>query len=296
VDKEAYETFLLLDRKWAAATVQANWRRMALLAEEGFDWGAFTVDKARAHLAMYVRTNRGPHAYNLALRTIKAYADFLDVDARRLKAQPVPRSQYKFLSPLQIQSVLSYRHDKPAVERFRRAFSLWQLKSAMRIGEAAGMQVRDLDQATSPRRFYVRRPSKRGMQRWLPLESWVLSPKRAMGAYLAHHPQTDPTQPLWLCMWDERGRPADPEPFTKDGLARTLDHMTEELGFRLNSTITRHTRATELRRMGWDLLGIQYYLGHSSVKSTQVYAGMTPDDLQRLMRNRGSRDPFQTES
>ena len=73
-----------------------------------------------------------------------------------------------------------------------------------------------------------------------------------------------------------------------------LRDMGRSLGLpTLNFNMTRHTRATELRQQGWDLLLIREYLGHSSVKSTEVYAAVLPTDVQAMMRRRPGRDPFQ---
>lgn len=292
----AFAAYLRLDRKWAPETVKQTPGRMALLASRGLDWSTFSVDNARLFLSEYHKHTESIHAFNLAVRTIKAYAEWKDLDARKIRAHKAPRSHYKYLSTAQDAHLLAYRHQNPRIETFRRALTLWGRKSAMRVGEVHGMQIRDLDRSMRPGRFFVRKPSKRGLQRWLPVETWVLSPKRAVGAYLSHLPKhLDEIAPLWQCMWDEQGHPSEPVPFTKAGLARTMDHVTEDLGFRVNFTITRHSRATELRRMGWDLFAVQHYLGHADISSTQVYAGVSPDDLHRLMSTRGTKDPFGAE-
>lgn len=294
----AFAAYLRLDRKWAAETLKQTPGRMQLLASRGLDWSTFSVDNARLFLADYHKHTESIHAFNLAVRTIKAYGEWLDLDMRKVKAHKAPRSHYKYLSTAQDAALLALRHPNPRIETFQRALTLWGRKSAMRVGEVHGMQIRDLDRSMRPARFFVRKPSKRGLQRWLPVETWVLSPKRAVGAYLAHLGEhgLDETAPLWQCMWDERGRPSSPVPFTKAGLGNVMQDITANLGFRVNFTITRHSRATELRRMGWDLFAVQHYLGHADISSTQVYAGVSPDDLHRLMSTRGTKDPFAKES
>lgn len=291
MDWVAFEEFMLLEKRYSRVTVRERHKSLRQAAEMGFNAASADAAACRSHLARMVMAGKSENAYNHTCKALKVLLEWKGLDPDALVLRPQPRSRYRFLAPEQIQKCLEYRHKDPETERFRRALLLWGLKSAMRLSEVAAMDVQDLDKAQS--RFHVRKPAKRGATRWLPLEPWVFSPKRALGAYLAHRKEPEGDErALWVTNHHGSQGPQKPRRATAAGLARVLQECSKDLGFTVNFTVTRHTRATELRRLGWDLLGIQYYLGHARPTSTAIYAGVTPADMVSLMAKRGSRDPF----
>lgn len=291
----AFDSYCLLTRRWRPATLKAMKRRLRWLQERGLVLDPFSVEQASAVLVAQLAAGCTVNSYNSQVRAVKAWAEFRGLDSRSIRAQPPPKSSYKFLTPKQVQACLEYTHPNRRVEIQRRALLTWALKSAMRVSEVAAMNLSDLDTVTRPPRFHVAHPAKRGRKRWLPIETWVLSPKRSMGAYLTQRqaPEGD-VAALWVSQVDNHGKPAPAHRFTTDGLRGVMADCSRDLGFKVNFTITRHTRATELRRQGWDLLAVQHYLGHSDIKSTAIYAAVTADDLSTLISRKGSTDPFQT--
>lgn len=293
MDWQAFEAFCVLERRMAGPTLKVRLRWLRLLAGEGVDLDALTVDSAKAALARYLlRADMTEHSYNGRCKALKDVLRWKGLDAAKLPLRRMRSNRYKFLTEPQVRACLAYRAGKrDPTSRFRRALLLWALKSAMRVSEVAGMDLADLDAAN--RRFFVRKPAKRGPKRWLPVEAWVFSPKRAISAYLnsKETPKDDPTA-LWVTEHRGSQGPTMPRRATTDGLRRVMAEISRELGFTVNFTVTRHTRATELRRRGWDVLAIQVFLGHSSPTHTQVYAAVTDEDLHGLMRRRGSTDPF----
>jgi len=281
VDWTALESFLLLERRWSPVTVQEQFRHLRRAQAAGLDLDAFTLEAAKAAIVSKLRAGASPAAVNNLVKALKAVALWRGLDASELRLQKPQRSRYKFLSADQVRACLDYRCYPKRLEPRRRAILLLALKTGLRLGELVQLDWHNLDQSTDPNRIYVGNPTKRGAKRWIPVEPWVLSPKRAVGAYLASLDRKCPA------LLQEAGRR-----MTTQELRLEFQRMTRDLGFRVNCTITRHTRATELRRRGWDLLPLQHYLGHANISSTAVYAAVTPDDLQDLMRSRGSNDPW----
>ncbi len=281
MDWVAFETFLLLERRWSPVTVQEQFRHLRRAQEAGLDLDNFTLDVAKGAMVAKIRSGATPAAANNLIKALKAVAAWKGLDAKALRLVKPQRSRYKFLSEDQVRACLNYRCRPKKVEPRRRALLLLSLKTGLRLGELVKLDWSNLDQTTTPNRIYVGSPTKRGARRWIPVEPWVLSPKRALGAYAA---TLDRKCPALLQTAGQR--------MTTEELRLDFQRMGRDLGFRVNCTITRHTRATELRRRGWDLLALQHYLGHANISSTAVYAAVTPDDLQALMASKGSKDPW----
>lgn len=281
MDWDSFESFLLLERRWSPVTVREQFRHLRRAEEAGLNLDDFTLDAAKAAMVAKIRAGASPSAMNNLIKALKALAAWKGLDAAQLKLVKPQRSRYKFLSSDQVGACLNYRCRPKRLEPRRRAILLLSLKSALRLGELVLLDWSNLDQTTTPNRIYVGNPTKRGTRRWIPVEPWVLSPKRALGAYLA---TVDKKCPALLQVDGRR--------MTSEELRLEFQRFSRDLGFRVNCTITRHTRATELRRKGWDLLALQHYLGHANIASTAIYAAVTPDDLQDLMRRHGTADPW----
>lgn len=261
--------------------MREQFRHLVRAQAEGLDLDNFTLDGAKAAMVAKIRAGSSPSATNNLIKALKAVAHWKGLDAKSLKLVKPQRSRYKFLSEDQVAACLNYRCYPKRLEPRRRAILLLSLKTALRLGELVALDWPNLDQTTTPNRIYVGNPTKRGSRRWIPVEPWVLSPRRALGGYLR---SLDKKCPALLQVNGRR--------MTSEELRLEFQRMSRDLGFRVNCTITRHTRATELRRKGWDLLALQHYLGHANIASTAIYAAVTPDDLQRLMATKGSGDPW----
>lgn len=281
MDWQALETFLLLERRWSPVTVREQFRHLRRAQAAGLDMDNFTLDAAKSAMVSKLRDGGSPAAVNNLVKALKAVALWKGLDAKQLRLQKPARSRYKFLSQDQVAACLNYRCRPKRLEPLRRAILLLSLKTALRLGELVLLDWSNVDQTTTPNRIYVGNPTKRGAKRWIPIEPWALSPRRAVGGYLR---TLDKKCPALLQVDGRR--------MTSEELRLEFQRMSRDLGFRVNCTITRHTRATELRRRGWDLLALQHYLGHANISSTAVYAAVTPDDLQDLMRTKGSGDPW----
>jgi len=291
---ESLRRYLLVELGWSAATTKITLRRITSMMRRGLPLQQFSRESGAYWLAERLTNGISPDAYNndaKALNAILRWRHGAEAQTFRLKRRP--KSHYKFLEPAQVEILLQYRHHDAEIHRLRRALTLWALKSGMRTSEIAAMNIEDLDPKQS--RFYVRQPAKRGPRRWLPIESWIWSERRALKAWLRHRPipPDDPTA-LWTTTFSpQANRTTTARRLTGDNVRVAMNRVGQAAGIPLNPTITRHTRATELARAGWGILYIKTYLGHASVKSTEIYAAVTGEDVETMMRRRPGRDFYQ---
>lgn len=293
MDTAPFEQWLLIDQSWQPVTVERIRWRMRHAERLGLVLEPWNPDNARAYLQRRLLGGASTHAFNNDVKMLNAWHLFKTGERSKFRQRPKPRSQYKFLTEEQVRQVLTYRHPDGPTERLRRALFLWAVKTGLRVSEISAMNLADLNQTDS--KLFVRKPAKRGLKRWLPIEPWVWSPKRPLVAYLKQRPiPSEDRDAMWTTTFTGRGNKRGAQRLTPKAMCDVLRDMGRSVGLpTLNFVITRHTRATELRRQGWDLLLLREYLGHVSVKSTEIYAAVLPTDVASMMKKRPGKDPFQ---
>ena len=104
-----------------------------------------------------------------------------------------------------------------------------------------------------------------------------------------------PELEIELRRWRDSGRGVDPSgeilqtrtgrPPRRTWLNRSLSRACKALGIRhIHPHQLRHTRATHLLRLGWDLASVSLFLGHASVSTTAIYVHSDPLRLVQLAR------------
>jgi site-specific recombinase XerD len=156
----------------------------------------------------------------------------------------------------------------------------------LRLSEGARIQVPDVDGA----RGVLHVHGKRGKDRYVPLPQATLE-------LLRRHWRTH-RNPLWLFPSMPRRRKATPVepaagPITKDSLQSAFRRAVKASGLHKRAHVhtLRHSYATHLLEDGVELRLLQEYLGHSSPRTTAIYAHLTRqireaarDPVNRLMQ------------
>lgn len=289
MDWQAFQDYVLLDLNWSPITVDKMTRRLRAIELAGVTLSPLDAAAARDYLRRRIMAGVTTHALNNDVKALNSLHRFhTGADKGPYRKRRGNPSTFKYLTPEEVKRVLQYRHRDPVVERFRRALTLWALKSGMRISEVHAMNLPDLRPKES--KFEVRKPAKLGRRRILPIEPWIWSPKRPLGAYLAKR-ATPPSDPEAVWVLESHGPPRR-APVSE--LRAALKAVGVSTGVRkLNFIVTRHTRGTELLQRWGDLTKVRDYLGHATIRTTEIYAYSHEEDLFNAMRRRPSRDPYQ---
>lgn len=159
----------------------------------------------------------------------------------------------------------------PLAEQRDRTLFLLLYGCGLRISEALGLDIRDLDRALSAGGTLLIR-GKGGRERLVPMVPVVV---RALTDWRAGHPAPLPDAPLFPGVRGGRLQPAVAQRAMRvwRDMAGLPDHATPHA--------LRHSFATHLMEGGADLRVIQDLLGHVSLSTTQRY---TLADEARLMQ------------
>lgn len=153
-----------------------------------------------------------------------------------------------------------------------RAIFYLQFATGLRVGEIATLTVADLIAAGQLRRSFKLRKDhcKYGQAREVFLENSAA--RAALTTYYDERRRdADPTAPFFL---GQRG------PLRPNGLAKLFGQIYREAGVPgASSHSGRRWYGTRLKSRGVDMRTIQLLLGHSSLRTTQIYLDVTPDDL-----------------
>ncbi|GHJ56041.1 tyrosine recombinase XerC [Nonomuraea sp. TT08I-71] len=146
--------------------------------------------------------------------------------------------------------------------------------TGVRISEACGLDVTDVDQA----RRVVRVLGKGGRERAVP---YGVPAQRALDAWLAHgRPALAAPRSGGALLLGARGGRLNPT-----SARRIVAGYAEAAGLpRVTPHGLRHSAATHLLEGGADLRAVQELLGHSSLASTQIYTHVSVERLRAAYR------------
>jgi len=300
----AFARYLAVERNYSPRTVEVYTRDVAALRthlaeKRGKDapLSRLSALDVRSQLAALFGDN-GPATIGRKLSSVRAFCRFLvkrgviagnpaaaikgpkkrrglpralDVDAAfKLVEAPTAtgRTSHRVLSPVE-----EVRH---ALLRLRDAALLELLYSTgLRVSEACGLDVDDIDRARFATPMVLVRRGKGGKSRQVPLGG---AADRALAAYLPAR--------------RELGAPAAGALFvnatgdrlTPRSVQRMVKRWTIAGGVHDRATPhgLRHSFATHLLDEGVDLRTIQDLLGHASLSSTQIYTKVSLDHLMKV--------------
>jgi integrase len=156
-----------------------------------------------------------------------------------------------------------------------RLLVMFAIRTGVRAGEHIALQVRDLDLAN--RKLYVRRAWKRAK-----VKASIGKPKSGSERYV------DIDVELTALLREHAAGLTQPEQFVftrPDGQMLDHDYLDWVLGRALAAAgITKHVRWHDLRHtfgshramLGADVIQIRDWMGHASVKTTEIYMHLAP--------------------
>jgi integrase/recombinase XerC len=284
-----FDRYLAAERNLSAHTRRAYGSDLAQLAGhlgKGASPTRVTPDQVRAFLA----SRHGElHPASLArkLAAIRAFFRYL-VREGKIERDPsagigAPRTPPRLPRPLAVDDCealmeadgRSQPDRDPAVARERglrdRALAELLYGAGLRVGEAASLDVRDLDLLAREVRVW----GKGGKERVVPLPR---AAREALAAYLeARRRPGYQAEPLFTSF--ARGRRA--RRLGERSMRRILAARARVAGVadRVHPHRLRHSYATHLLDMGADLREIQELLGHASLSTTQRYTAVSAGRL-----------------
>jgi integrase/recombinase XerC len=281
----AFATFLSRDRRRSAHTVRAyaataerliaflqgHWGRAADAAA----LGRIGAADLRAFLARRREDGLANTSAARELSAVRAFLDFLGIDAPRLRG---PRTGKGIPRPISPDEAVALAEDvadeaaEPWIGARDWAVLLLLYGAGLRIGEALS-----LTGAILPLGDTIMVTGKRDKTRVVPL----LPPVRAaIDAYVAQQPWgTGRDAPLF--------RGAKGGPLSAGVIRRSVRMARARLGLgdRTTPHALRHSFATHLLGRGADLRSLQALLGHASLSSTQIYTAVDAAHLLDVYRN-----------
>lgn len=280
--EEPFLEHLEFERNLSPATLKAYRRELARFVDHV---GAIhdapadvSASDIRAWIAILWQRQLQPRSLERALSAIRTYFGFLVTEgvavANPAITIPLPRKQHNQPEVVDRYAIEELLESFPATPAGRRDLAMVELLygAGLRVGELVALDMDDL--SLSERMMRVRGKGRK--ERLVPFGRRAAD---AIGRYLPdrsrwrHGIGTD-DDPLFV---NQRGgRLSD------RSVRRILDSAVKRTAdlHRLHPHALRHAFATHLLEAGMDLRAIQELLGHSSLATTQIYAGV---DLAHLM-------------
>jgi integrase/recombinase XerC len=201
--------------------------------------------------------------------------------ARGLPAPRVPKTLPRAMTLPDTERLLAAEEEDAAVPERERALFELLYATGLRVSEAAGLDLEDVDFSAR----LVRVTGKGSRERIVPFGEAAAD---ALEAYLpsrhalrrhADEDDGDAGEPLFV---NARGGR-----LTSRSMARLLKRRLRAAGLpaEISPHALRHTFATHLLQAGADLRAIQELLGHASLSTTQKYTHLDAARLREVYRN-----------
>jgi integrase/recombinase XerD len=167
--------------------------------------------------------------------------------------------------------------------RLRDKFIVCMLyETGMRIGELLGLRHEDIrSQGVNEIHIIPRPDNLNGGRVKNDRQRIVHVPKELLKLYSSYlideYPDNIDCDYVFVNCWDgEIG-----QPLQYSSIQALFKRLAKKTGVKANPHLLRHTHATELIRVGWDMSYVQKRLGHSSIQTTiNTYVHLTNEDLR----------------
>jgi integrase/recombinase XerC len=296
---DGFESYVADERRFSPQTVRAyraDLDRFAHFWEREFaneSAGKTPLSKldtlaVRSYLASLHRARLSNRSLARHLSTLRSFfrwacreGHLAKSPARGLPAPRVPRTLPRAMTLPDTERLLAAEDDAAAVPDRERALFELLYATGLRVSEAAGLDVEDVDFSAR----LVRVTGKGSRERIVPfgeaaadaLEAYL--PSRHALRRRADEDDGEAGEPLFV---NARGGR-----LTSRSMARLLKRRLRAAGLpaEISPHALRHTFATHLLQAGADLRAIQELLGHASLSTTQKYTHLDAARLREVYRN-----------
>lgn len=279
--RQAYQTYLVTERRYAALTVKHYWRDLAefcaFCQDQAIDsLAAVDIHHVRSFIARLHRRGRGGRSLQRVLSSLRSLFNYLLREkavtvnpAQGVRAPKSPRKLPAVLDADQMNSLLTITDQDPLAVRDRAILEL-VYSSGLRLAEVVSLNRMDIDMADHS----VRVTGKGSKTRLLPI-----------GRH-AHAALQD-----WLKQRSLLALPSEPALFISRrgrrlacrSVQQRFRHWAQKQGLAtdLHPHMLRHSFASHVLESSGDLRAVQELLGHADISTTQIY---THVDFQHLAR------------
>jgi len=256
---------------------------LAWLSNESLHLAEVTEDDVERYLGQ-LRETRAASSSARATSSLRGWFAFL-VEEGHLEHDPTSRVRSarrgrrlpKPLAEEEITSLLDALASETAIDKRDRALLELLYGTGVRVSEATGVTLSDLDFDEK----LIRVTGKGSRQRLVPMGSVL---EAALRDYLAPGGRTElrprATTRLFL---NARGGP-----LSRQGVGLVVERHALAAGIersRISAHVFRHSCATHMLAHGADIRVVQELLGHASIATTQLYTAVSVASLQREYEN-----------
>ena len=189
---------------------------------------------------------------------------------KSVRSPRVVKSLPNFLSAKEMEQLFLTVEEKGEAGKMARAILELLYSTGIRLRELVGLDVTDVN--TGERLIRVRGKGKK--ERLVPVGRMAMCAVQEYLAARKKFPGGIP-EPLFSGRGGNRVSPRTVERIVKRWLGKVSSLS------KLSPHIVRHSFATHLLDRGAELRAVQKLLGHSSLRSTEIYTHVTPDRLKR---------------
>lgn len=272
--------YLKIERNYALNTRNAYARDLSAMLDfvqqQGVKtWGELnkkTLEFFIMQMRNQGKSGRSIRRYLSSVRVFLAYLMRLDLlssnCAQNLRTPKLAQNLPKMLNYNQIEQMLLFVNSTKSKSRLRDRAMIEVLYScALRVSELVSINTADIDWQQG----FLRVMGKGGKMRFVPLGQ---SAKAALEAYLNKRETTH--KPLFINNQQKRIG------------VRSVQTMVKKVslnsGIKVNVSphMLRHAAATHFLQSSHNLRCVQEFLGHSSIKSTQIYTHLDFQELAKV--------------
>ena len=276
---EQYISYLRVERHYASNTISAYQRDLSNL----FDFclknkisETSAIDSDILNLFVMELRHKAISSKSIRryLSSIRGFLDYLvkeeiltENNAKKIKSPKISHSLPKTIDFDDLKRLLSVQ--SKSYQELRSITMIEIMYSCgLRVSELVKLNISDMDLSEG----FVRVKGKGGKMRFSPIGSDAI---KAIKLYLAKRPNAD-TEALFVNNNENR--------ISSRTVQNTVKIRALEVGISVNihPHMLRHAAATHFLQSSHDLRSVQEFLGHKSIKSTQVYTHLDFLELSKV--------------